>query len=61
MACLGRCSACRSPEHNPAVGGATRSKHLDGAAIDIAMANHDPVVLEAEAREIEFLRFGVYL
>jgi hypothetical protein len=35
-------SAYRSPEHNRAVGGATRSKHLDGAAFDIAMANHDP-------------------
>ena len=36
-------SAYRSPEHNRAVGGATRSKHLHGAAFDIAMANHDPV------------------
>jgi hypothetical protein len=35
-------SAYRSPEHNRAVGGATRSKHLDGAAFDIAMANRDP-------------------
>ena len=45
-------SAYRSPEHNRAVGGATRSKHLDGAAFDIAMANHDPVAFEAAAREI---------
>ncbi len=29
--------------HNRAVGGATRSKHMEGAAFDIAMANHDPV------------------
>ena len=43
-------SAYRSPEHNRAVGGATRSKHLDGAAFDIAMANHDPVAFEAAAR-----------
>ena len=53
-------SAFRSPEHNRAVGGATRSKHLDGAAFDIAMANHDPVVFEAAAREVGFLGFGFY-
>ena len=34
--------AYRSPEHNRAVGGAAASRHLDGAAFDIAMANHDP-------------------
>ena len=43
-------SAYRSPEHNRAVGGATRSKHMDGAAFDIAMANHDPVAFEAVRR-----------
>ena len=43
-------SAYRSPEHNRAVGGATRSKHMDGAAFDIAMSNHDPVAFEAAAR-----------
>lgn len=53
-------SAYRSPEHNRAVGGATRSKHLDGAAFDIAMANHDPVAFEATAREVGFLGFGYY-
>ena len=53
-------SAYRSPEHNLAVGGATRSKHLDGAAFDIAMANHDPVAFEAAAREVGFLGFGFY-
>jgi len=31
-------SAYRRTEFNRAVGGATRSKHLDGAAFDIAMA-----------------------
>ena len=53
-------SAYRSPEHNRTVGGATRSKHLDGAAFDIAMANHDPVVFEVGAREVGFLGFGFY-
>lgn len=53
-------SAYRSPEYNRAVGGATRSKHMDGAAFDIAMTNHDPVVFEAAVREVEFLGFGFY-
>ncbi|TCO68500.1 YcbK family protein [Rhodovulum euryhalinum] len=53
-------SAYRSPGHNRAVGGAPRSKHMDGAAFDIAMANHDPVAFEAAAREVGFLGFGYY-
>jgi len=53
-------SAYRSPKHNRAVGGATRSKHMDGAAFDIAMTNHDPVAIEAAAREVGFLGFGFY-
>jgi len=53
-------SAYRSPEHNRAVGGAPRSKHMDGTAFDIAMANHDPVAFEATAREVGFLGFGFY-
>jgi zinc D-Ala-D-Ala carboxypeptidase len=53
-------SAYRSPAHNRAVGGAPRSKHLDGAAFDIAMANHDPVEFEAAARAVGFLGFGFY-
>lgn len=53
-------SAYRSPEHNSAVGGATRSKHFDGAAFGIAMVNHGPVAFEAVAREVGFLGFGFY-
>jgi uncharacterized protein YcbK (DUF882 family) len=53
-------SAYRSPEHNRAVGSALRLKHLDGAAFDIAMANHDPVAFEAAARAVGFLGFGFY-
>ena len=51
-------SAHRSPEHNRAVGGAPHSKHLDGTAFDIAMANHDPAAFEPAAREVGFLGFG---
>ena len=34
-------SAYRSPEHNRTVGGARASKHLEGIAFDVAMANHE--------------------
>ena len=53
-------SAYRSPEHNRAVGGATRSKHMEATAFDISMANHDPVAFEAAARAVGFLGFGFY-
>ena len=53
-------SAYRSPEHNRAVGGARRSKHMEGTAFDIAMSNHDPAAFEAAAREAGFLGFGFY-
>jgi hypothetical protein len=53
-------SAYRSPEHNRAVDGAPRSRHMDGTAFDIAMANHDPAAFEAAARAVGFLGFGTY-
>ncbi|WP_411839510.1 YcbK family protein [Paracoccus sp. ME4] len=53
-------SAYRSPEHNRAVGGAPASKHMQGTAFDIAMANHNPVAFEAAARAVGFLGFGYY-
>lgn len=53
-------SAYRSPAHNRAVGGAPASKHMQGAAFDIAMSNHDPVAFEAAARAVGFLGFGYY-
>ncbi|WP_114964308.1 YcbK family protein [Alkalilacustris brevis] len=53
-------SAYRSPAHNRNVGGTPASKHMEGTAFDIAMANHDPEVFEAAAREVGFLGFGFY-
>ena len=53
-------SGYRSPEHNRRVGGARASKHMEGTAFDISMANHDPVAFEAAARKTGFLGFGFY-
>jgi len=53
-------SAYRSPQHNRNVGGAPRSKHMDGTAFDIAMSNHHPAAFEAAARAAGFLGFGYY-
>jgi len=53
-------SAYRSPLHNRRVGGEPDSRHLDGAAFDIAMVNHDPAAFEAAAREVGFEGFGFY-
>lgn len=53
-------SAYRSPEHNRAVGGAPRSKHMEATAFDVAMANHDPCRFEALARDCGFQGFGFY-
>lgn len=53
-------SAYRSPEHNRRVGGAPASKHLEGMAFDISMANHDPVAFIAMARKAGFKGIGTY-
>lgn len=53
-------SAYRSPEHNKRVGGAKASKHLEGTAFDISMANHDPVAFIAAARHAGFRGIGTY-
>jgi zinc D-Ala-D-Ala carboxypeptidase len=53
-------SAYRSPAYNQKVGGAKRSMHLQGAAFDISMANHDPESFEAAARAVGFAGFGFY-
>ena len=53
-------SAYRSPEHNKRVGGAKASRHLEGTAFDISMANHDPETFIAAAREAGFKGIGTY-
>lgn len=53
-------SAYRSPEHNARVGGAKKSQHLSGAGFDISMANHNPEVFIAAAREAGFTGIGTY-
>jgi zinc D-Ala-D-Ala carboxypeptidase len=53
-------SAYRSPDYNRKVGGAKHSMHLQGAAFDISMANHDPESFESAARAVGFTGFGFY-
>lgn len=53
-------SAYRSPQHNRAVGGASRSQHLLARAYDISMANHDPAAFVAAARACGFTGIGTY-
>ena len=53
-------SAYRSPDYNRKVGGAKHSMHLQGAAFDISMVNHDPTSFEAAARAVGFTGFGFY-
>ena len=53
-------SAYRSPEHNARVGGAARSRHLQGIAFDVRMDNHDPEAFIAQARAVGFHGIGSY-
>lgn len=53
-------SAYRSPEHNRRVGGAARSRHLEGIAFDVRMDNHDPATFIAQARAVGFHGIGTY-
>lgn len=53
-------SAYRSPEHNAAVGGASRSNHMQGIAFDVVMANQNPEAFERAAVKAGFRGIGHY-
>lgn len=53
-------SAYRSPEYNRFVGGATRSKHMEGIAFDISMDNHERGEFIRMARQFGFNGIGHY-
>lgn len=53
-------SGYRSPKHNAAVGGAKASKHMEGIAFDVSMANVDPHAFEAAAKQVGFTGIGLY-
>lgn len=47
-------SAYRSPEHNKAVGGATKSRHMLGCAADIVVRGMSPAAVAQAAKKIGF-------
>lgn len=53
-------SAYRSSEHNKAVGGASRSQHLQAKAFDCRQDNQNPGEFLAAARAVGFTGFGHY-
>ena len=53
-------SAYRSPEYNEFVGGASRSKHMEGIAFDIDMSNHNRQEFIDLARQVGFNGIGHY-
>ena len=53
-------SAYRSPEYNRFVGGASRSKHMEGIAFDISMHNHNRTEFVHLARQFGFNGIGHY-
>jgi zinc D-Ala-D-Ala carboxypeptidase len=53
-------SGFRTEGWNKKVRGAPQSKHMEGIAFDISMANVDPHRFEAEARKLGFTGIGIY-
>lgn len=53
-------SAYRHPAYNQHVGGATRSMHLQGKALDVAIAGSDRALFIQTCKRIGFRGFGTY-
>lgn len=53
-------SAYRHPAYNQYVGGATRSMHLQGKALDVAIAGRDRALFIQTCKRIGFKGFGTY-
>lgn len=53
-------SAYRSPQHNRNVGGAARSKHMEGIAFDVRQDNHEPAQFIHAAKAVGFTAIGTY-
>ena len=53
-------SGYRSPEHNRNVGGAPRSKHMEGIAFDVSMSGHNREEFIREAEKMGFNGIGRY-
>jgi hypothetical protein len=53
-------SAYRSPEYNRFVGGASRSKHMEGIAFDISMHNQNRTEFVRLVRQFGFNGIGHY-
>ncbi|PXF60098.1 MAG: peptidase M15 [Deltaproteobacteria bacterium] len=51
-------SGYRCPEHNQAIGGATRSQHLLGTAADIVVIGMTPAEMYRLAEDVEAFRNG---
>lgn len=53
-------SAYRSPAYNKSIGGAPKSKHMEGIAFDISIPGVTPLEVGKKALQIGFKGVGVY-
>jgi uncharacterized protein YcbK (DUF882 family) len=53
-------SAYRTPEYNKKVGGAPKSQHVEGNAVDIVVPGYTPLQIAYIAEKIGFTGIGTY-